>query len=1173
MNRRTPSVVGGAFALLLAITTAAMSQDGSSPPVTPPAALTPPASTTPSREVLAARIAELEPLAASDEAARAILADYRSALSWVELAAAARTEAAQYSEATRTAPQREQQINEEHASIRAELDQPPVSSPAVEADPTRLEAVTKELEQKKAELEVAKKLRSDVEAEANLRSDRSTAIPREIAEAQTRLEAVNATLASPPDPGRDPAAAAASRARLQAEFEALNATIEKLTQEQRSYEARKALLPARLARARDRVTLMERRVQTLQEAGDAIRSAIARKTREEAERAQREALNAHAVVQDVTARNSDLTTELTTVSQQRRARTEERGRVAEERKRLAADFEKTEHQVAQVGLNDVIGLRLRSIRARLPRVSDEQRRVQDVWDEIRRAQSRSIELDGLLVEDVAAEADRRLRTATTPVPEAERPAVLATLVAALEKQNEYVRQLQTEYNGYIDDALLGLRAEREELLELTRRYIDFIDERVLWIRSAEVVGPADVPVLLEGLRWLASPSNWLAVGRAVIGARGSAVIVVVLVAIVGILLIVRRRLVRRLDDIAKAVGRITTDRFGLSVWAAVITTLLALPWPLLLLALAWRIDSRGMDEAFPLAVADALRRTAVLLFSGLLLLQLCRPRGLADAHLRWRKAHMKLVRHNVGWLMIIGLPLAFVLAMSTAREEIEYANSMGRAAFVIAMIAVSVFVARIFHPVRGVLYGYLSRHRGGWLDRLKYVWWGGLVATPIAFGALACVGFFYTAIQLERRVLESAWLILVIVIVQALLVRGLYVAQRRLNLEQARKRAAQAKSAAADAGVGVDAPEPADIDVAAVSAQTRRLLHSLVGFTIILGVLLIWADVLPAFGFLRNVTLWSTEGGVEVASAANLLTGEETTVAPTATDPGTTVITLADLGRCLVIVLLTIIISRNIPGVLEIAVLQRLPITGGARYAIATLVRYTLVIVGLVLAFQAVGIGWSKVQWLAAAVTVGLGFGLQEIFANFVSGLILLFERPIRVGDTVTVGTVNGTVAQIRMRATTVSDWDRKELIIPNKEFVTGQIVNWSLSDPILRVRVPVGVAYGSDTALARKLMLQVAAADDRVLDEPKPTALFLGFGDSTLNLELRVFIPHIDDFMPVRDTLHTGIDRAFREAGVEIAFPQRDLHVRSLPPELMSRTAALVSGAAETPNPSGDPK
>jgi len=204
-------------------------------------------------------------------------------------------------------------------------------------------------------------------------------------------------------------------------------------------------------------------------------------------------------------------------------------------------------------------------------------------------------------------------------------------------------------------------------------------------------------------------------------------------------------------------------------------------------------------------------------------------------------------------------------------------------------------------------------------------------------------------------------------------------------------------------------------------------------------------------------------------------------------------------------------------------------------------------LIGLLAAAGTLGLSWSQVQWLAAAVTVGLGFGLQEIFGNFVSGLIILFERPVRVGDTVTLGNVQGTVSKIRIRATTIVDWDRRELIVPNKEFITGQLINWTLSDPILRVVVPVGIAYGSDTALAEKLLLEVASTCEWVLPEPPPSVLFSAFGDSSLDFQLRVFIPSIDVYWRAKHALHMSVDQAFRQAGVVIAFPQRDLHLRSV--------------------------
>ena len=215
------------------------------------------------------------------------------------------------------------------------------------------------------------------------------------------------------------------------------------------------------------------------------------------------------------------------------------------------------------------------------------------------------------------------------------------------------------------------------------------------------------------------------------------------------------------------------------------------------------------------------------------------------------------------------------------------------------------------------------------------------------------------------------------------------------------------------------------------------------------------------------------------------------------------------------------------------------------RFAIVSVTRYVLMIIGTVAAFNMLGFSWSSVQWLVAALGVGIGFGLQEIIANFVCGLILLFERPIRIGDSVTIGGTSGTVSRIRIRATTITDWNRKEMIVPNKQLITGNVLNWTLSNKLNRVVIPISVAYGTDTDRVRQLLLEVAQAHPKVLDVPAPSASFEGFGTSTLDFALRAF-PDADGRGNTISELRTAIDEAFKKAGLEMAFPQLDLHLRS---------------------------
>jgi potassium efflux system protein len=258
-------------------------------------------------------------------------------------------------------------------------------------------------------------------------------------------------------------------------------------------------------------------------------------------------------------------------------------------------------------------------------------------------------------------------------------------------------------------------------------------------------------------------------------------------------------------------------------------------------------------------------------------------------------------------------------------------------------------------------------------------------------------------------------------------------------------------------------------------------------------------------------------------------------------------VTLADLLISALILIGALIAARSMPGLLEISVLGRLPIDSGGRHAIGLVSRYAVMVAGIVLACRTIGIQWSSVQWLAAAMTVGLGFGLQEIFANLVSGLIILLERPIRVGDLVTVNGSTGTVTRMQIRATTITDGDNRELIVPNKTFITGDVMNWTLTSPITRFVIPVGISYESNAAKARDILLKLAHEHPHVLDEPKPSALMVGFGDSTKNLELRAYIEQRSDYTDVTHDLYLSIEQAFHEAGIEIAFPQQEIRIKSV--------------------------
>ena len=325
--------------------------------------------------------------------------------------------------------------------------------------------------------------------------------------------------------------------------------------------------------------------------------------------------------------------------------------------------------------------------------------------------------------------------------------------------------------------------------------------------------------------------------------------------------------------------------------------------------------------------------------------------------------------------------------------------------------------------------------------------------------------------------------------------------------------------------------------------------HSLLGGVLSLAVLgamwFTWSDTFSALQVLDRVELWTT-----TASVTHTGTNTDGEVVQQSV-PETVPITLADLGVCVILLVVAFFAGRTLPALLDVAIISRLPFDHGARHAVLIICRYLVVLFGGVVALRSIGVSWSSVQWLAAAMTVGLGFGLQEIFANLVSGLIILFERPIRIGDLVTVSGTTGKVTKMQIRATTITDFDRRELVVPNKKFITEDVVNWTLSDPITRFVIPVGISYSSNPTEAQQILLRLAKQHAHVMGEPAPSAVFTSFGASTLDMELRAFLPTRDNYPTVVHELNVAIEREFREAGIEIAFPQQDLHIRSLPANL----------------------
>lgn len=570
---------------------------------------------------------------------------------------------------------------------------------------------------------------------------------------------------------------------------------------------------------------------------------------------------------------------------------------------------------------------------------------------------------------------------------------------------------------------------------------------------------------------------------------------------------------KQLRLVHEDVGHFRRDSVRHTPKALLLTAVMVIPVPLVLSGLGL-IFARGEEPAMP-SLSHVLGQLALAWFVLHMVYRVFDPSGIATRHFRWDQNLVdrlhRLIRRSA-WIL---LPMVTIVTLGEARPEQLIDDVIGRLTLLIGLVLLAVLLGRMMHQSQP-LYSSRLLHASASLI---------LVAAPLLLAGLLAWGYNYTAIKLADRFIGTLYLITLWMLVEGAVMRNLNVAGRRLAYQRSlSKRQVTQVREGVDSEVSVEIPE---MDIQQINQQSLRLTR--MGLIVLFGVLVYftWSDLISAASYLESFTLWEYNAG----------TAEAPVMAP---------ITAGDFLGALMVVVLTFSLTRNLPGLLEILVLSRMELRQGSSYAITTLLSYGIVGFGLFSALSTLGVSWNKLQWLVAALSVGLGFGLQEIFANFVSGLIILFERPVRIGDVVTIGNLSGTVNRIRIRATTITDFDRKEIIVPNKTFVTNQLINWSLNDTITRVTVLVGVAYGSDLAKVRELLTNIADNNPRVLKDPAPMVLFLSFGDSTLNHELRIHVRELMDRNQAVDEINREIDRQFREHGIEIAFRQMDINLRN---------------------------
>lgn len=574
----------------------------------------------------------------------------------------------------------------------------------------------------------------------------------------------------------------------------------------------------------------------------------------------------------------------------------------------------------------------------------------------------------------------------------------------------------------------------------------------------------------------------------------------------------RSRWYAQLDAIQEQVGLVRYDRPLHTIHALVLSALICAPLPLLFLVSAIVWLPTHTNNAVLLALHWQYAVSLWLVLWARLILQ---DTGIAQRHFRWNSDLCQQIAHRLKAFSLLLIPLLWCIQLGFKQPASLLNNPAAPLVFIICCI----FLATL-------LWRPLPRGQEK-LPLRQVVTSVALIAAPLAMAAASLLGYHFSAISLMQRALMSIAVIWLSILGYQAAWRALTVVARQLAHRRAilRRQYRQQKDDISDSHVDVN-EDALEVDLYRLNGQATQLIRWSATFAAALMLYHLWADIIGTLSYLNQITLWQS--------------GEDDRT------------TLGHALGALLILSASLVMARNLPALISVTLLSRLALKPGSSYTITALLTYALTASGVVWALAVVGVSWDKLQWLVAALGFGLGFGLQEIFANFVSGIILLFERPIRVGDYVTIGSYTGTVTRIRIRATTIRDNDKREVILPNKAFVTDRFTNWTLTDTTTRISIAVGFDYDADLEATKQLLLDAAHANPRVLKDPAPAALFTSFQASTLEHTLRVHVKVLSDRSRAIDELNRSITELARERGLSIAFNQLEISLKNIEGETL---------------------
>ncbi|UAJ66340.1 miniconductance mechanosensitive channel MscM [Candidatus Schneideria nysicola] len=665
-----------------------------------------------------------------------------------------------------------------------------------------------------------------------------------------------------------------------------------------------------------------------------------------------------------------------------------------------------------------------------------------------------------------------------------------------------------------------LEEARKELQEAAHRYL-------FWVADISPITLSFLIDIGQDLRRLITLNTFHQLSRAclmIVTRQETLILIFSALLLIGFSISSRIHYYAFLERSSNRVGKVNQDHFFITLYTIFWSILMASPFPILWAVLGYSLQHHAWLYPIAAAIGDGISATVPILWIFMIIAYFAKNKGLFIAHFNWPVKQVKLVLRHYTLFTSMIIPLIMTLITLDNYSDREFRGTLGRLCFITLCICLALINKSL---KRASIPFYLDK-KDSFNNIINYLLWNLMIFAPILAIISACLGYLSTAQALLARLETSFFICFVLLIIYYVIRRWMFIQRRRIAFERAKQRRADILAQRArseeelsqlqlnDAAAEVD-EKILDLDI--ISAQSLQLVRSILTLIALLSVILLWSELHSAFLFLENITLWDVNSSIQGVDNIQPIT----------------------LGAVLIAILVFIITTqmvRNLPALLELALLQHLDLTPGTGYAITTLTKYSLMLIGGLIGFSLIGVEWSKLQWLVAALGVGLGFGLQEIFANFISGLMILFEKPIRIGDTVTIRDLTGSITRISTRATSITDWDRKEIIVPNKAFITEQFVNWSLSDTVTRVVLRIPAPPGVNIEKITNILIQAAKCCPLVLETPPPEAYLVDLQQGLPLFEIRIYAAEMSHRVPLRHQVHTQILNSYRENGLELPFP-----------------------------------